>query len=78
MLNELWGVGDPAEVERRAAAGEGLRSEDVAEAIVFMLTRPRNVTIREPARAPALPKTYKSLPTFLSPARALAKSAPRR
>jgi ribitol 2-dehydrogenase len=47
VLNELWGVGDPAEVERRAAAGEGLRSEDVAEAIVFMLTRPRNVTIRD-------------------------------
>jgi ribitol 2-dehydrogenase len=40
-------VCDPAEVERRAAAGEGLRSEDVAEAIVFMLTRPRNVTIRD-------------------------------
>ena len=47
VLNELWGVGDPAEIERRATAGEGLRSEDVAEAIVFMLTRPRNVTIRD-------------------------------
>jgi ribitol 2-dehydrogenase len=47
VLNELWGIGDPAEVERRSMAGEGLRSEDVAEAIVFMLTRPRNVTIRD-------------------------------
>jgi ribitol 2-dehydrogenase len=47
VLNELWGVGDPGEIDRRANAGEGLRSEDVAEAIVFMLTRPRNVTIRD-------------------------------
>ena len=47
VLNELWGVDDPKEIERRAAAGEGLRSEDVAEAIVFMLTRPRNVTVRD-------------------------------
>lgn len=47
VLNELWGIDNPAEIERRAAAGEGLRSEDVAEAIVFMLTRPRNITIRD-------------------------------
>jgi ribitol 2-dehydrogenase len=47
VLNELWGVEDPEEIERRAAAGEGLRSEDVAEAIIFMLTRPRNVTVRD-------------------------------
>jgi ribitol 2-dehydrogenase len=47
VLNELWGIADPAETERRANAGEGLRSEDVAEVIVFMLTRPRNVTIRD-------------------------------
>ena len=47
VLNELWGIDDPAEAERRASAGEGLRSKDVAEAIVFMLTRPRNVTIRD-------------------------------
>ena len=47
VLNELWGIHDSAEIDRRAAAGEGLRSEDVAEAIVFMLTRPRNVTVRD-------------------------------
>jgi ribitol 2-dehydrogenase len=47
VLNELWGIADPMEVERRATAGEGLRSEDVAEAIIFMLTRPRNVVIRD-------------------------------
>jgi ribitol 2-dehydrogenase len=47
VLNELWGIHDQAEIDRRAAAGEGLRSEDVAEAVLFMLTRPRNVTIRD-------------------------------
>ena len=47
VLNELWGIHDQAEIDRRANAGEGLRSEDVAEAVLFMLTRPRNVTIRD-------------------------------
>src|ERR1700737_1610353 len=47
VLNELWGIQDQAEINRRAALGEGLRSEDVAEAVLFMLTRPSNVTIRD-------------------------------
>jgi ribitol 2-dehydrogenase len=47
VLNELWGITDPAEIERRAAEHGGLRSEDVAEALLFMLTRPGNVTIRD-------------------------------
>ncbi|MCX5478230.1 SDR family oxidoreductase [Kaistia geumhonensis] len=47
VLNELWGIDDPAEIERRAAAHEGLVSEDVAEALLFMLTRPPHVTIRD-------------------------------
>ena len=47
VLNELWGVTDPAEVDRRAGLREGLRSEDVAEACLWMLTRPPNVTIRD-------------------------------
>ena len=47
VLNELWGYNDPAEIDRQAEAGAGLRSEDVAEAVVFMLTRPQNVTIRD-------------------------------
>jgi ribitol 2-dehydrogenase len=29
------------------AAGAGLRSEDVADAVVYMLTRPRHVNIRD-------------------------------
>ncbi len=47
VLNELWGIDDPAEIERRASAHEGLVSEDVAEALLFMLTRPAHVTIRD-------------------------------
>jgi ribitol 2-dehydrogenase len=47
VLNELWGFHDPAEIDRQVAARSGLRSEDVAEAAVFMLTRPANVTIRD-------------------------------
>jgi ribitol 2-dehydrogenase len=47
VLNELWGVTDPAEVDRRVRLREGLRSEDVAEACLWMLTRPPNVTIRD-------------------------------
>jgi ribitol 2-dehydrogenase len=47
VLNELWGLTDPAEIDEKVAHGAGLRSEDVAEAIIFMLTRPQNVTIRD-------------------------------
>jgi ribitol 2-dehydrogenase len=47
VLNELWGLHDQSEIDRRADLGEGLRSEDVAEAVLFMLTRPSNVTIRD-------------------------------
>jgi ribitol 2-dehydrogenase len=47
VLNELWGITDPAEIDKKASKGAGLRSEDVAEAIEFMLTRPQNVTIRD-------------------------------
>jgi ribitol 2-dehydrogenase len=47
VLNELWGLTEPEEIERRVAARSGLRSEDVAEALLFMLTRPPNVAIRD-------------------------------
>jgi ribitol 2-dehydrogenase len=47
VLNELWGVSDPIEIDRRAGLREGLRSEDVAEACLWMITRPPNVTIRD-------------------------------
>ena len=47
VLNELWGYTDPAAIDAKVASREGLRSEDVADAVVFMLTRPANVTIRD-------------------------------
>lgn len=47
VLNELWGFSEPAEIDRRVAEHEGLRSEDVAEACLWMLTRPPHVTIRD-------------------------------
>jgi ribitol 2-dehydrogenase len=47
VLNELWGITDPAVVRAKVAAREGLLSEDVAEAVLFMLTRPPHVTIRD-------------------------------
>jgi ribitol 2-dehydrogenase len=47
VLNELWGYTDPAAIAAKAEAHEGLLSEDVAEAVVFMLTRPARVTVRD-------------------------------
>lgn len=48
VLNELWGryAGD-ASVEVELAGGRGMTSEDVAEAVIFMLTRPSYLTIRD-------------------------------
>jgi ribitol 2-dehydrogenase len=53
VLNELWGAVDPAEVERKVKARAGLRSEDVADALRFMLTRPANATVRDLVLLPA-------------------------
>jgi ribitol 2-dehydrogenase len=47
VLNELWGLTDPAEIERRVKEHSGLRNDDVVDALHFMLTRPPNVTIRD-------------------------------
>ena len=49
VLNELWGVSrdDAGRIDAQVAAGAGMRSEDVADAVLFMLTRPRHVTIRD-------------------------------
>ena len=47
VANELWGIYDQAEISRRVAEHSALRSEDVAEAIVFMLSQPPHVTIRD-------------------------------
>ncbi len=47
VANELWGIDDPAEVQKRVDSHLGLRSEDVAEAIQFMLSQPPHVTISD-------------------------------
>jgi ribitol 2-dehydrogenase len=47
VLNELWGYTDPGSIDKKVASREGLRSEDVAEAAVFMLSRPAHVAIRD-------------------------------
>jgi ribitol 2-dehydrogenase len=47
VLNELWGYRSEAEIAEKVGTRDGLRSEDVAEAVLFMLTRPANVTIRD-------------------------------
>ncbi len=47
VLNELWGHTDPAVVAAKADAHEGLLSEDIADAVRFMLTRPARVTVRD-------------------------------
>lgn len=53
VLNELWGKLDEAEIERQVAARAGLRCEDVADALLFMLTRPPNATVRDLVLLPA-------------------------
>lgn len=47
VLNELWGFTELAEIEQAVAKHHGLRSEDVAEACLWMITRPPHVTIRD-------------------------------
>ena len=47
VANELWGLTDPAEIRRLTVEqAQYLSVEDVAEAAVFMLSRPRRVNVR--------------------------------
>ena len=47
VANELWNLTDPEEIEKVTVGDEHyLKVEDVAEAALYMLTRPRHVTIR--------------------------------
>jgi ribitol 2-dehydrogenase len=46
VANELWGMTE-AENNRHVEAHASLRSEDVAAAVVFMLSQPSHVTIRD-------------------------------
>ncbi len=47
VANELWGFTEPGAVDAKVAAHESLRSEDVAELVVTMLSQPPHVTIRD-------------------------------
>jgi ribitol 2-dehydrogenase len=47
VANELWGITDAKEVDRLVLQRAALRSTDVVEALVFMLSRPPHVTIRD-------------------------------
>ena len=47
VANELWNLTDAAEIEKLTAGEQRyLKVEDVAQAALFMLSRPRHVTIR--------------------------------
>lgn len=47
VANELWGFTNPTEIDQKVKERASLRSEDVAEAVVFMLSQPPHVTIRD-------------------------------
>ncbi|MCB9150981.1 MAG: SDR family oxidoreductase [Caldilineaceae bacterium] len=47
VANELWGFTTQAEIDAKVAAHASLRSEDVANAAIFMLSQPSHVTIRD-------------------------------
>jgi len=47
VANELWGYTDAAEIDKQVKMHAALRSEDVAEAVIFMLSQPPHVTIRD-------------------------------
>jgi len=47
VLNDIWQITDAASIEKGVDEGTGMRSEDVADAVNFMLTRPRHLNIRD-------------------------------
>jgi len=48
VANELWGFDNPEDIERVSVGEHGyLKSEDVAQAVIFMLSQPPHVTIRD-------------------------------
>lgn len=47
VANELWGFHETEAIEKQITAHASLRSEDVAEAALFMLSQPPHVTIRD-------------------------------
>jgi ribitol 2-dehydrogenase len=47
VANELWGFHNQEAILKEIANHDSIRSEDVAEAVQFMLSRPAHVTIRD-------------------------------
>lgn len=47
VANELWGMTTEEQISKQVEERASLRSEDVAEAVVFMLSRPAHITIRD-------------------------------
>lgn len=47
VANELWGFTRTEDIDQRVRERTSLRSEDVAEAVVFVLSQPAHVTIRD-------------------------------
>ena len=47
VLNNIWKVMDPAEIERGVAEKTGIRSEDVADLVAMMLELPAHINIRD-------------------------------
>ncbi len=47
VANELWGFHDEAAIDKQISNHASLRSEDVANAVIFMLAQPPHVTIRD-------------------------------
>jgi ribitol 2-dehydrogenase len=47
VANALWGLTEAEQIEKQIEERASMRSEDVAEAVIFMLSRPPHVTIRD-------------------------------
>lgn len=47
VANELWGADMVSQIENQVQQHASLRSEDVARAVIFMLSQPAHVTIRD-------------------------------
>jgi ribitol 2-dehydrogenase len=52
VANELWGFTTEEAIEKQIANHASLRSEDVADAAIFMLSQPPHVTIRDLVMVP--------------------------
>ncbi|MHB9032008.1 MAG: SDR family oxidoreductase [Anaerolineae bacterium] len=52
VANELWGITSEEDIARHLAEHSALSSEDVARAVVFMLSQPAHVTIRDLVMVP--------------------------